>query len=130
MKTTILTLITILGLAGAAMAFQTDTVSIKSGQRKSVRNGEFTIKFVSVTEDSRCPVDANCIWAGNAKVQVKITGARGSKTMVMNTNAGPTGDQFDGWAIYLTELTPAPKSSSKIKPKAYKATFSIKRLTR
>ena len=131
MKRMFLTVMTIVGLAGAALAFKPETVSVKSGQKKSVAKGEFSIKFVSVTEDSRCPVDAVCVWAGNAKVHVKITDPHGgSKMMVMNTNAGTKGDQYNGWAIYLTELTPPSKSGGKIKQKAYSATFSITRLTR
>lgn len=131
MKRMFLTLITIIGLSAAVLAYKPETVTVKSGQKKSAVGGEFTIKFVSVTDDSRCPTDVNCVWAGNAKVHVIITDRRGgSKTMVMNTTMGPHGDQYNGWAIYLTELTPAPKSSVAIKQKAYKATFSITRLTR
>jgi anionic cell wall polymer biosynthesis LytR-Cps2A-Psr (LCP) family protein len=131
MKTMFLTLMTIIGLSAAVSAYNPETVTVKNGQKKSVPNGEFSIKFLSVTEDSRCPVDANCVWAGNAKVHVRITDRHGrSKTMVMNTTMGPAGDQYNGWAIYLTELTPAPKSGVVIKQSAYKATFSIQRLTR
>ncbi len=130
MKKMLLALITIIGLSAAVLAYKPETVTLKSGQKRAVAGGEFSIKFISVTEDSRCPVDANCIWAGNAKVHVKIADSRGSKTMVMNTTMGPKGDQHNGWAIYLTELTPAPKSGAAIKQKAYKATFSIQRLTR
>ena len=131
MKRVFFTVITIIGLSAAVLAYKPETVTVKQGQKKSAPNGEFNIKFISVTEDSRCPVDANCVWAGNAKVSVKITDKNGvSKTMVMNTTMGPQGDQYRGWAIYLTELSPAPKSGTAIKQKAYKATFSIQRLTR
>ena len=131
MKRMLLTLITIVGLSAAVLAYKPETVTVKSGQKKAALSGELSIKFVSVTEDSRCPVDADCIWAGNAKVHVVVTDRRGgSKTMVMNTTMGPKGDQYNGWAINLTELTPAPKSSITIKQKAYKATFTITRLTR
>jgi hypothetical protein len=131
MKRMLVTLITIIGLSAAVLAYKPETVTVKNGQNKSVPSGEFSIKFISVTEDSRCPVDVNCVWAGNAIVHVKITDRRGgSKTMVMNTTMGPKGDQYNGWAINLTELTPAPKSNVTIKQKAYKATFTITRLTR
>ena len=119
------------GLSVAAFAFGPDTVVLRSGQKKSAAGGEVIIKFVSVTEDSRCPVDTDCIWAGNAKVHVKITDRHGgSKTMVMNTMMGPKGDQYNGWAINLTDLTPAPKSGTTIKQSGYKATFTVTRLAR
>ncbi len=131
MKRMFLTIITIIGLSAAVLAYKPETVTLKSGQKKSAAGGELSIKFISVTEDSRCPTDANCIWAGNATVQVKVTTrSRGVKMMTMNTSSGPQGDQFNGWAIYLTSLTPAPKSGKAINPKSYTATFSIARLTR
>lgn len=131
MKKMLITLMMILGLVMIASAAGNETVIVKRGQQKTAAKGEITIKFVSVTEDSRCPVDANCIWAGNAAVQVKVTTrGRGTKMMTMNTNSGPQGDQFNGWAINLTSLTPAPKSTKATNPKSYTATFSIQRLTR
>ncbi|MFN0279322.1 MAG: hypothetical protein ACKVRN_12065 [Pyrinomonadaceae bacterium] len=131
MKTMLLTLITIIGLVGVVLANKTETVTLKMGQKKTVAKGEFSIKLVSVTEDSRCPVDVNCVWAGNAMVHVIVTDSyRNSKKFVMNTTMGPKGDQHNAYAINLTELTPSPKSGKSIKQKAYTATFSIVRLTR
>ena len=131
MKKMLLALITFAGLSAAVFAYGPNTVILRAGQKKPAVGGELSIKFVSVTEDSRCPVDTDCIWAGNAKVHVKITDRRGgSKIMVMNTTMGPKGDQYNGWAINLTDLTPAPKSGTTIKHNGYKATFSVTRLTR
>lgn len=131
MKTFILTLITILGIGGITAAQTTDKVTLKSGQQKSAARTHLKIKFLSVVDDSRCPIDVNCIWAGNAKIRVQITGVRGGpKTFELNTTMGPKGDQFDGWAINLESLTPAPKSGTAIKPKDYRARFTIVRLQR
>lgn len=131
MKTLLFTLISIIGLVGVALANNTETVALKMGQKKSVAKRQFTIKLMSVTEDSRCPTDSNCIWAGNAKVNVKVTDSYGnSKVLEMNTTMGPKGDQFNGYAINLTALTPSPKSGTSIKQRAYTATFSVVRLTR
>lgn len=131
MKTMFLTLIAILGMAAIASASKPETIILKHGQQKKAARGEVTIKFVSVMEDSRCPEGVNCVWAGNARVQVKVTGRRGeAKIMVMNTTMGPKGDQYDGWAIYLTSLSPAPKSGKSISKRSYIATFSITRLQR
>ena len=131
MKIMLLILIAVLGMSTMVFAAQAETITLKRGQQKTVQKGEVTIKFVTVTEDSRCPVGTQCVWEGNAKVQVRITNRHGgSKTMVMNTGTGPHGDQFNGWAIYLNELTPKPKGGTKINPRAYVATFSVTRLMR
>lgn len=132
MKIMFLTLIAIVGLGSIAMAQKTETVTLKRGQQKSAANGEIILKFISVLEDSRCPTDVNCVWAGNAKVEVLISDNRGgSKKSVMNTTTGgPLGDQHNGWAIYLTSLTPSPKSGKTIKQRSYVATFKVTRLFR
>lgn len=44
---------------------------IKSGESLSL-NG-YSIQLVEVTEDSRCPSDVTCVWAGQAKVKVLIS---------------------------------------------------------
>lgn len=131
MKIIFLTLITILGLGSITMAQKTQELTLKRGQQKSAANGEVILKFLSVTEDSRCPTDVNCIWAGNAKVEVLITDKHGfSKKVIMNSTVGPKGDQHNGWAIYLSSLTPSPKSGKTIKQRNYIATFNITRLFR
>lgn len=131
MKSMLLTIIALLFLTAIASASVPETVTLRHGQQKQAAGGEITIKFVSVTEDSRCPKGAQCVWSGNAKVQVKVANrGGGSKMMVMNTDQGPKGDQYDGLAVYLTSLTPVPRANVKIAAARYIATFSVTRLTR
>jgi hypothetical protein len=131
MKTIFLTLVALAIMASAVLARDPETLVLRQGQKKTSRASHVTLSFVSVTDDSRCPVDVDCIWAGNAKVHVKVTDPSGfSQMMVMNTTAGPKGDQLNGWAVYLTSLTPAPKSNRKITQRSYTATFTITRLHR
>ncbi len=131
MKIFFLTLVAILGIATVGMAQKTETLVIKRGQQRSAVKGDVIIKFLSVLEDSRCPTDVNCVWAGNAKIEVLITDKHGfSKKAVMNTTIGQKGDQHNGWAIYLTELTPLPKSGKTISQRKYVATFNVTRLHR
>ncbi len=131
MKTTFLTLITILGLAAMTMAAKPETVTVRVGHHKTAAHSGITIKFISVVEDSRCPTDAQCVWAGNAKIEVLISDKMGgSKKMVMNTGMGPAGDQYNGWAINLTSLSPVRKTNDKKGKIDYKATFTITRLQR
>jgi hypothetical protein len=33
------------------------------------------VLFDRVIDDSRCPVDARCIWEGNARISIKVDGA-------------------------------------------------------
>lgn len=113
-----------------AFAQKPESLTLGAGVQKTAKKSRLKIKFIEVVEDSRCPVGVDCIWAGNAKVKVKIIGARSSKEFEFNTNSGPKGDTFDGWSIVIDELTPAPHANKPLDPKSYKAKFTITRLQR
>ncbi|MBA3770513.1 MAG: hypothetical protein H0X08_08475 [Blastocatellia bacterium] len=130
MKVHVVTLLAVLAFAGSAVARQGDTVSLKIGQQRTVKPSKVRIKFISVVEDSRCPTDVNCIWAGNAKIKVLVSISRTSREFEINTNLGPQGDQLDGWAINLVELTPSPTSKGGTSKGSYRAKFTVTRLTR
>src|SRR4030095_14946598 len=102
MKIFILTLIAIIGLTTATFANKADGITLRVGQQKSAARGEVRIKFIKVLEDSRCPINARCVWAGNAKIQVRLTDARGrSRIATMDTTTGQLGAQVDSYSINL-----------------------------
>ncbi|MGB7202120.1 MAG: hypothetical protein WBD16_07615 [Pyrinomonadaceae bacterium] len=113
-----------------AFAQTKETFTLKVGKQKTAKKSRLKIKFLSVTEDSRCPVGVDCIWAGNAKVKVQITGTHRSQIFEFNTNLGPKGDIFDGWAITIGNLTPYPHADKPLNPKSYKVKFAIERPSR
>ena len=128
MKAMILTATLMLGLAAVVPAQKEQTITLRPGQQRRVGHNDIKIKMVSVTEDSRCPEKAACVWAGNAKVNIIVTDRHGSKSLTMNTNMGNKGDQYGGWAINLVSLT--PKEDGRMRQSRYRAVFSIERLTR
>ncbi|MEP6947138.1 MAG: hypothetical protein ABJA02_14555 [Acidobacteriota bacterium] len=131
MKVIILTLMLMLGLVVSAWAQAADTLTVKAGKQEAAPRSKLKIKFVEVTEDSRCPMGATCIWAGNAKVRVEVRNrGGGSKTFEVNTTMGPKGERFDGWAIDLVSLTPVPRADGKLDSQVYVAKFKITRLQR
>ena len=133
MKTLLLALVAILSIGTTTIASQNrpetlrhETFSVRYGNQKRIARGELTMRFITVMEDSRCPVGVNCVWAGNAKIKVKVTDRRGhSKVMELNTNGEPRGEQFGRYAINLVSLTPEPRQNSKPARSRYTATFSI-----
>ena len=133
MRILFLTLISMFVFGGAVsvQAQRNQTIKVQVNKQKSVASSGLTIKFVSLVEDSRCPTDANCVWAGNAKIQVQIGNRRGkSEIFELNTNMGAKGASFGGYAVNLISLTPAPRSNIRINRNGYVATFSVNRLTR
>ncbi len=109
----------------------TEQFKLQVNGQKTITKDKLKIKFISVVEDSRCPEDTNCVWAGNAKVQIKISKRGGaSKTFELNTNLEPQIITFEGYEIKVIDLTPQPRTNIRINRNGYTATFSISRLTR
>ncbi len=103
-------------------------VSVRVKTQKSVMRDRLRIKFVAV-EDSRCPQDTNCIWAGNAKVTIKLTNRQGkSETFDLNTNLDAKAVKFGGYEITLGNVNPYPRSNIRINPNGYTASFTVRKL--
>ncbi len=106
-------------------------INVLVGNQKKAARSKITVKFVSLIEDSRCPDDANCIHAGNARIKVTVSKPGSAPvTFEANTNLGAKGDVYEGYAIYLTNLTPIPRANVRLNRNAYTATFSVSRLQR
>lgn len=128
MRTLILiTLFTIIsGFSQVAEARSNQELKVQVNEQKSINSNDLTVEFVSVLEDSRCPEGTNCIWAGNAKIKLKLKQKNGAwKTFELNTNIEKNELKFGGYVIKITELTPTPAASVGINPNCYIATFSI-----
>lgn len=117
-------------------AFQTLEAQTKEQQKiqinkqKTFLKSKLTVKFFSLIEDSRCPEGVNCIHAGNAQIKIEVSKNGEKKIFEVNTNIGPKGATFDGYAIELISLTPVPKENIRINRNGYVATFVVSRLTK
>ena len=49
------------------------TVTARLGEE--VQIGDIRVTPLEVVEDSRCPIDATCVWAGRVRLRVRIGGA-------------------------------------------------------
>jgi hypothetical protein len=86
------------------------------------------IKFIDMIEDSRCPTDTQCIWAGNAKITIGLSsGGRSAKQFELNSNLKPKSIVFSGYEIKLVKLTPVPRSNIRIRKDGYVVTLSVVR---
>lgn len=88
--------------------------------------GNLSLEFVAVVQDSRCPVNVQCITAGNAKVQIRIKNDKsGWITVELNTTDQPTSFVHAGNEIRLLEILPKPGEGVSPKQSDYVASFSI-----
>ncbi|MDQ1610463.1 MAG: hypothetical protein QOG00_394 [Pyrinomonadaceae bacterium] len=103
-----------------------ETVDVRVGREATVSARKFKIRFVAVREDSRCPEGVQCVWAGNARVAVKLSGAGGRPvTIELNTMTEPREVTFANYTVKLTNLAPRPVAEGQPKPRDYVATFTV-----
>ena len=102
--------------------------TLSTKQKAYVKSDKLTIEFVSVLEDSRCPTDVDCVWAGSAKVQIKVSkGKMAAQVFELNTNLEPKTITYQGYKIEILDLNPAPKSDVDMKSAIYSANFIVKK---
>ena len=100
-------------------------ISVGVGETVAVGTTGVTIAFLRVEEDSRCPLNALCVWEGNGKVALTLASGYGaSKSVSLNTTTEPRRTDFAGLEIQLSALAPHP-TGEPIDPEAYVATFRI-----
>jgi hypothetical protein len=62
-----------------------DTITIGINEVYQHKQPNFSLKIDSVLNDSRCPIDVQCFWEGNAEVRFKLSSLN-SKTIMFNLN--------------------------------------------
>ena len=102
---------------------------LRARHQVTLKRESLRIKFAAVTEDSRCPADVQCVWAGNAAVRLDVSiRGRGSKSPTLNTNNRSSlvdENQYPGYRVKLVELSPYPRSAHKIAAEDYVVTLLV-----
>jgi hypothetical protein len=81
-------------------------IVINYGRQVAAAKENLTLKFVVILEDSRCPEGVQCIWAGNARIELAVTRAGEDTTSLeLNTNDRyPVEAQYLDYTITLIDL--------------------------
>jgi hypothetical protein len=92
----------------------------------AILQGGLTIAFNRVESDSRCPMDALCVWAGDATVTVSLSKAAESRVQrELHTDPRASETSYLAYSIKLVALAPHPQSSRPIRPQDYVATLTV-----
>ena len=83
------------------------------------------LRFDTVRTDSRCPIDAICITAGDATIAVTLLRSSGRETRELHTMPPQSQFSYSRYVVKLTELQPYPRSDRQAKPEDYLATFIV-----
>jgi hypothetical protein len=98
---------------------------MKIGETISV--GELRLTFRSVESDSRCPIDAVCVWAGDAEIALKIEQGAQAGVAALHTMLEPKKTEWNGYTVSLVSVAPSRSASSSIDPADYRAQLIVTR---
>ncbi len=96
------------------------TIRTTMGQVMSGLNVSITPR--QVVDDSRCPTDVQCIWAGTVHVRVTIKTPKSTADVTLEIGK-PI--EKDGYTITFTELTPGKNSGETIPDSSYRFVFTV-----
>jgi hypothetical protein len=97
-------------------------------QQAIVEGTPLRIRFNGVSDDSRCPSDVQCVWAGNAVVRLSLTSTGNpDSNAALNITLDPKFADSAGYRVTLVGLKPYPRSGSPISAGDYVATLRVER---
>src|SRR5687768_9226208 len=112
----------VIGTVPAMAGDRAETMRVQINKEKRFAKSKLFIRFVELVDDSRCPTDTNCVWAGNAKIKIRVRAHGRSHDLTLDTNGPNQAATAEGYSIKLVGLTPAPRSNIRINRNGYVAT--------
>ena len=98
---------------------------LRAGSSAALEGG-LQITFVRVPSDSRCPMDALCIRAGEALVALTVSqDGRNPASRELRTDGAAAETTYLDFSIKLIALAPYPRSDRQILPEDYVATLAV-----
>jgi hypothetical protein len=105
-----------------------ESFTLEVGEKATLDAIHTSVRFLTVAEDSRCPSQAQCVWAGDGAVLLEIAPARSDAaedTLHTNPESGPGAVVLAGYELTLLRLDPYPETPGDIAPNAYRATLAL-----
>jgi len=85
------------------------------GEEVNVGLERIEIEFLDVLEDSRCPSNVTCVWAGNGEVEIRFS----DEKIRLNTYLEPHVAAISNVDIQLISLNPYPEHPRQFKKEDY-----------
>jgi hypothetical protein len=110
--------------AEPGIAFQ-----LRVGKTAALNGSGARITFKQVKEDSRCPTDVTCVWAGDARIELTISRSGSSDdTKFLSLSPANSEAHSGDLQIRFVGLTPVPKQADGNAPRAYVAQLVVNRI--
>jgi len=100
--------------------------SLKINQTAHIESAGLEMTFVTVKEDSRCPSDVVCVWAGQISIVIDVKSGGNSSQLTLALSGGQSQSRsFGNYSIKLVDVQPYPISTKKNSPSDYLATLVV-----
>ncbi len=83
---------------------------------EATRVGSLVVTPRAIIEDSRCPINARCVWAGRAVVRTDVSGPGWRETLTLTLGQRAT---THGLGLALTSLEPGKMAGAEAQPLDY-----------
>ena len=105
-----------------------ETISLPVGKTAAVSGSPSRVTFTRVTEDSRCPINAICVWEGDAKIELTLS-RNGAPVVTGIVSLNPQNNevQLADLVVRFVRLAPAPVTPEPA-PRQYVAELVIRKL--
>lgn len=112
---------------GAVCARLGEPFDLRVGETAYIADTRLSVRVTAVPEDSRCPREAVCVWAGNARVSLTLRD--GTKTDVpdVNSTLEPRSVTRWGYTVELVDVQPLPTAGQAIPAQDYVARLIVTR---
>ncbi len=98
-------------------------------QTAQITAEHISVTFQQVLEDSRCPIDVTCIWAGLAEVSLRVAVSGHERELSLSTSPTDNSAVFENYTFWLIGVRPVPRANQDIDSSAYFVTVMVSRET-
>jgi hypothetical protein len=103
-----------------------DTVRLRLGASARIGTTGIVVSFNRVEGDSRCPIDAICVWQGDAAVRIELaTNQQSRSSAQLHTTLDPKSVEYNGHSFRLIEVAPAPRASEPTRAEDYVVALEV-----
>ena len=105
-----------------------DTVTVNYGHTLMNVQEHIWLSFDSLLEDSRCPINVLCVWAGNARLNFSFGCLANRSRFALNTFQSFQSDTtLYNYHITLIDVLPVPHTDSSYTANDYKALLVVEK---
>ena len=94
-------------------------------QTAQISAEKISVTFQEVLEDSRCPIDVTCIWAGVAEVSLRVAVSGNESELSLSTSRPENSAVFENYTFWLISVRPVPRSDQNTDSSAYFVTVMV-----